>query len=276
MNNTDKHILLVNDDGINSPGLWAAAEALSSLGYVTVAAPREQWSGAGRSHPATSDGMITSQKLEIHGKEWTVYAVGGSPAQTVVHAMLEICPQKPNLIVSGINYGENAGSGATNSGTVGAAIEGACYGIPSLALSLEMDQNFHFSYSTETDFSGAKHFTNLFARMLLDTKMPADVDLLKVEIPSSATSTTGWKLTRLSRLPYYYLSIPERADVSTPTKIRYRVGDDIDKSEMDSDIHALAIERLVSVTPMSFDFSSRVDLTSLANHIGKEWFINGE
>jgi len=80
---TKKQILLTNDDGIRSPGLWAAAEALSELGYVTVAAPREQSSGMGRSLPSTSDGIINMEKVQVNGQEWTVYAVGGSPAQAV-------------------------------------------------------------------------------------------------------------------------------------------------------------------------------------------------
>jgi 5'-nucleotidase len=74
-------ILLTNDDGINSPGLWVAAEALSSLGYVWVAAPREQSSGMGRSMPSSSDGIITTQTLKVHDNEWTIYAVGGTPAR---------------------------------------------------------------------------------------------------------------------------------------------------------------------------------------------------
>jgi 5'-nucleotidase len=73
-----KQILLTNDDGIESPGLWAAAEALSTLGFVTVAAPRNQFSGAGRSHPIHSDGRITPRQLQIGGQIWTAYAIGGS------------------------------------------------------------------------------------------------------------------------------------------------------------------------------------------------------
>jgi PAS domain-containing protein len=83
-------ILLTNDDGIKSPGLWAAAEALSDLGYVTVAAPRDQSSGMGRSLPAGSDGVIRPEVLNVCGKDWTVYAVGGSPAQAVLHGIFEI------------------------------------------------------------------------------------------------------------------------------------------------------------------------------------------
>jgi 5'-nucleotidase len=142
-------ILLTNDDGIQSPGLWAAAEALSALGYVTVAAPREQSSGMGRSLPGTSDGIIQPETLIVHGQAWTVYAVGGSPAQAVLHAVLEIMPQLPDLVVSGINYGENIGTGVTVSGTVGAAMEAAALGFKSLAVSLETDQKYHLSYSRE-------------------------------------------------------------------------------------------------------------------------------
>ena len=165
-------ILLTNDDGIQSPGLWAAAEALSALGFVTVAAPREQSSGMGRSLPGTSDGIIQPETLVVHGQEWTVYAVGGSPAQAVLHAILEIMPQPPDLVVSGINYGENIGTGVTISGTVGAAMEAAALGYKALAVSLETDQKYHLSYSQEINFSAAALFTARFARMLLDKQFP--------------------------------------------------------------------------------------------------------
>src|SRR5512143_1526719 len=98
-----KQILLTNDDGIESPGLWAAAEALSPLGFVTVAAPRNQSSGAGRSHPIQSDGRITQSQLQIGDQIWTAYAIGGSPAQAVMYALLDMLPTLPDLVVSGIN-----------------------------------------------------------------------------------------------------------------------------------------------------------------------------
>ncbi len=151
-------ILLTNDDGIQSPGLWAAAEALSTLGYVTVAAPRDQSSGMGRSLPGTSDGIIQPETLVVHGQSWTVYAVGGSPAQAVLHAILEIMPQKPDLVVSGINYGENIGTGITVSGTVGAAMEGAALGYKALAVSLETEQKYHLSYSARDRLLRCRRF----------------------------------------------------------------------------------------------------------------------
>ena len=79
---TKPQILLTNDDGISSPGLWAVARTLSALGYVTVAAPREQHSGAGRSVPPWSDGEVKPTLLQIGDEEWTCYAMGGTPAQS--------------------------------------------------------------------------------------------------------------------------------------------------------------------------------------------------
>ena len=136
----EPQILLTNDDGIQSPGLWAAAEALDELGYVTVIAPREQSSGTGRSFPSYYDGEITEEKLVVNGKEWTVHAVNGTPAMAVLYGIFTLIPGKPDLIVSGINYGLNVGSGVTISGTVGATLEGAAAGIPSLAISLETEK----------------------------------------------------------------------------------------------------------------------------------------
>ena len=122
MNVKKPQILLVNDDGILSPGLWAAAEALSSLGFVTVAAPRVQHSGAGRSLSNDADGKVVPTTLKIGSQEWICYAVGGSPSQSVQIGIHAILKGLPDLVVSGINYGENPANDVTMSGTVGAAL----------------------------------------------------------------------------------------------------------------------------------------------------------
>jgi 5'-nucleotidase len=263
MNETKYHILLVNDDGINSPGLWAAAEALAPLGYVTVAAPRSQWSGAGRCLPGSSDGVIKSQTLNVNGKEWTVYAVGGSPAQTVIHAVQELCPRKPDLVVSGINYGENCGSGATSSGTVGAALEAASFGIPAIAVSLEVVTDDQLSFSSQIDFEGAKYFTALFAEKMLGKKLPADVDVIKIEVPDDAGPQTAWKMTRLARKSYYRLYVKPRTDLEKPEPISYEVNRKTGGDEPNSDNHAIMIDRMVAVTPLSLDLTSRIELKDL-------------
>ncbi len=253
-------ILLTNDDGISSPGLWAAAAALSELGFVHVAAPREQSSGTGRSHPANSSGIIRLEEVCVNGKTWTVHAVGGTPAQAVLHAVLEILPRKPDLVVSGINYGENVGSGVTVSGTVGAALEGAAQGVPALAASLETDQAHHLSYSTEVDFSTAAYFTAYFARLLLERRMPADVHALKLEVPRDATPQTPWRVTRLSMHRYYEPVTTRRSSWDEPGPIGYRCAEDWHSAEPDSDVFTLRARKLVSVTPLSLDMTSRVEL----------------
>jgi len=253
-------ILLTNDDGIQSPGLWAAAGALSELGYVHVVAPRDQFSGAGRSLPSTSDGIITPQQMQVNGKLWTVYSVGGTPAQAILHAICEILPERPDLVVSGINYGENLGVGVTVSGTVGAAMEGAGNGIPSLAVSLETDQAEHLSYSTAIDFSAAAYFTSLFGRMIVQRRLPDDVDLLKVDVPCDATPETPWEVTRLSRQMYFMPVTPKRASWDLPETVGYRRIEQLGGIDKDTDVYALRVKRVVSVTPLSLDLTSRVDM----------------
>jgi len=253
-------ILLTNDDGIQSPGLWAGAKALSELGYVHVVAPREQYSGAGRSLPTTSDGIIQVQEVNIKGQAWKVHAVGGTPAQAVLHAILEILPRPPDLVVAGINYGENVGSGVTISGTVGAALEAASFGIPSMAISLETEQKHHYSYSKEVDFSTAAYFTTFFGRLMLQNHFPADVDVLKVDIPCDATPETPWTVTRVSRQRYFEPVAPERASWDTPARVGYRLSDDSAQDVGETDAYTLSVQRMVAVTPMSLDMTARVDL----------------
>lgn len=263
MNNQRKQILLTNDDGIQSPGLWAAAEALSELGYVTVAAPRDQASSTGRSLPITSDGRIQQLRMQIGKQEWTVYSVGGTPAQVVLHSVLEIMPQKPDLVVVGINYGENVGDGVTVSGTVGAAMEAASLGYRALAASLQLVNESFYGYSRSVDFSVAAHFTRYFARLLLEKKMPPDVNLLKVDVPASATIHTPWKVVRQANYRYFQPLPPKREKLEDSAPIPYHLVVNRDELAPDTDVYALVFDQVVAVTPLSLDMTSRVDLGDL-------------
>lgn len=206
----------------------------------------------------------------MNGQEWTVYAVGGSPAQAVLHAVLEIMPHKPDLVVSGINYGENVGLGVTISGTVGAAMEAASLGFPALAISLEADQRYHLSYSEEVDFSAAAHFAAFFSRMLLERKMPEDVYVLKVDVPSDANEQTAWQVTRVARQRYYDPVPPERKSWDLPGAPSYKEAAILDGEDQNSDVFVLRRKRLVSVTPISLDMTSRVDLTDFEKRLKEE------
>lgn len=267
MRNNTKQILLTNDDGIYSPGLWVAAETLSDLGYVTVVAPREQYSGAGRSHPNNSDGIIETKRVRVNGQEWKVHAVGGSPAQAVLHGAFEILPQKPDLVVSGINYGENVGTGITVSGTVGAALEAAGIGVPAMAVSLETLIEYHYSLSDDVDFSTAGHFTHLFANLLLSKEMPPDVDALKIDIPINATPETSWEITRISQIRLFEAIKPQRDSFEEPGKFTYRFSQGWQAAEPGTDIHTVGIKKTVSVTPLSLDLTSRIDFNDFDRYL---------
>lgn len=264
MSSTSKpQILLTNDDGILSPGLWTVAKNLSEVGYVNVVAPRDQSSGAGRSLPYTSDGLIQPQEMTVNDKDWTVYAVGGTPAQAVLHAILEILPEPPQLVVSGINFGENVGSGVTISGTIGAALEAAALGIPALAVSLETGPENHLSYSPHVDFSAAGYFTAYFARRLLAGQIHPDVHVIKVDVPSDASPQTPWMTTRLSMNRYYEPIKPTRPSWDKPGVVGYRLATESSPELENSDVYVLRVKRWVSVTPLSLDLTSRVDLHNL-------------
>lgn len=254
-------ILFTNDDGIESPGLWAAVEVLDPIGDLLVVAPREQQSGTGRSLPVTSEGRIYEQTRAVNGAEIVVYAVDGTPAQAVQHGVLELAPRLPSLVVSGINYGENAGNGVTISGTIGAALEGASLGIPALAMSQETPKDLHLSYAPEVDFSTAAFFTRFFAeQMLSNRRLPDDVDVLKVDVPDGASPQTAWRVTRLSRRRVYWPTRPERIGLSDVGKLGYEFAGDPSRAEPNSDVYAIMHDRVVSVTPLSLDLTSRTDL----------------
>jgi 5'-nucleotidase len=146
---------------------------------------------------------------------------------------------------------------------VGAALEGAAFGVPSLAVSIATEVRDHLTYSDEIDFSVAAYFTSLFARFLLAGSRFDDVDVLKVEVPSSATRATPWRLTRSSRSKYYLPVVPKRIRLDEPSRIEYKANPDVNSFDPDTDTYVLHVSEQISVTPLSLDLTSRVDLTEL-------------
>ena len=259
MKNAEFQILLSNDDGIDSPGLWAAAEALDELGYVTVAAPRDHMSATGRGFQKNSDGTITTKKLTVNGKEWDVFAVGGSPSQSVAHAILEIVPHKPDLVVTGINFGENFGTDVTYSGTVGAAIEAASLGIPALAMSQQILIESWDDFHDDVDFTISAYFTRFFADLMLKKQMPEDVHVLNVVVPAGATEKTPWQVTPLADFRYFRPYIVREGRFEDKGRITSHI---LAESEITpgNDVHTVRIEKKIAVTPLSINLTSRTDL----------------
>jgi 5'-nucleotidase len=263
-------VLFTNDDGIASPGLWAAVNAFADMADVLVVAPREQQSGTGRSLPVTSEGRLYVEEREIGGASIKVYAVDGTPAQAVQHGVMELADRLPSLLVSGINYGENCGNGVTISGTVGAALEGASLNVPSLAMSLQTAKDLHLTYSSEVNFTAAAGFARMFGLWLMHSRRPDDVDVLKVDVPMHATLETPWKITRISRHRVYWPTRPERVALNDIGRMGYHFDADASKAEPNSDVYTVLHEGLVSVTPMSLDMTSRTDMFRLEQMIRTE------
>lgn len=255
-------ILLTNDDGFDSPGLRAAAQALLPLGEVFISAPMEQQSGAGRSLWNSHRARIHHRQLRIGAETVHGFAIEGTPATSVKTALLELAPRRPALCVSGINYGENVGSGVTVSGTVGAALQAAADGIPGLAVSLEVDATLHNSHATTVDFSVAGYFTAQFARQLLTAQRLDDLDVLKVDVPASATTATPWQVTRQSK-QRRYLPLKSAGPSQGEHSADYAPNDDLVRVEPGSDFYVLVHNQLVSVTPLSLDLTSRIDFAVL-------------
>jgi 5'-nucleotidase len=261
-------IIVTNDDGITSDGLWATVKAVMPLGDILVVAPDRQWSGAGRSMPKAVTGKLTDVSRVIDGEEVRAYAVDASPAQAVGHAVLELAPRRPALVISGVNFGANLGVEVTISGTVGAALEAAAFGIPAMAVSQEMAPEYAYAGDECADYSAARMYVHKFATLLLREGLPQSVDLLNINIPEGATIDTFWRMTRLSRHRYFEPTPPVREN--SGGRAGYRIIKDPTRTEIDSDIKTVLIARLVSITPLSLDMTAAVDLQALNAQIHTE------
>jgi 5'-nucleotidase len=132
-----------------------------------------------------------------------------------------------------------------------------------MAISLETEKEYHESYSRDIDFQTAGHFTKYFANRLLANEMPPDVQVLKVEVPSDATPETPWQTTRLSPKSFYTPTAPKDIAEAGLKGIGYDLAPDFDQNPSGTDSHAVVNQRSVSVTPLSLDLTSRVDLQQL-------------
>ncbi len=256
---TSPLILVTNDDGIDSPGLHAAVAAVADLGDVLIVAPVFQQTSMSRARPVgTMMGVVEVRELRVNGTRYTVHAVHGSPVHAILHAVFELADRKPNLCISGINYGENLGASITQSGTVGAALEASSLGIPSLAIAneVDLDQQHASSYAL-INCDVAALATHRLAACLLRQGLPATARLLNVNIPRTATAQTPFRLTVQSNQNYYQpLPPPMRSDLSTPYRFVSHIRVDLDALEPESDIYAFAIDRVISVTPLQLNLTA--------------------
>lgn len=166
-------ILITNDDGIYSAGLSAAAKEFCREHDVTVVAPEGQRSACG--HAITMNVPLTVEKKEIAGLNAVkAYATTGTPADCVKLAISQLMPEKPDIVLSGINNGPNVGTDVLYSGTVSAALEGAILGYPSFALSIDAHAPEHYATASE--------FFSRFISQYDFKKQPKDV-IVNINLP---------------------------------------------------------------------------------------------
>ena len=178
-------ILLTNDDGIYSEGIYAIYSQLKKLGEVDVVAPDSQKSAV--SHTITLAHPIFCRKVDRKGSFFG-YGISGTPADCVKFALNIICEERPDLIVSGINLGPNDGASVHYSGTVAGAREGALNHIPSVAVSLGTFVNPKFDVAAQC--------ATRVIKQVIKTKLPKGT-FLNINVPSQALSRIkGYKVTR--------------------------------------------------------------------------------
>jgi 5'-nucleotidase len=177
-----KHILLTNDDGIHAAGLSALADGLKDFATLSIVAPSREQSGAAQS-------LTLRQPIIVNAIAERQWSVEGTPADAVIVALHRLLPERPDLVISGINFGGNLGENAYYSGTVGAAREAALHHIPAFAVSLTTKQ-------APTNFEPAARVARSAAELIFKEGLPDQV-LLNINVPSDWSGEV--KFTRQSR-----------------------------------------------------------------------------
>ena len=232
-----KLILVTNDDGIHAPGLQVLYKKSRLLGKAVIIAPEHD-------NSAASHSLTMNRPLRVCQIERDIYTINGTPTDCVTIGIGKILPQKPDLVISGINPGPNLGDDVSYSGTVSAAIEATMLGIPSIAVSLAAESE---PYHYET----AVKFIIKLANLILEKGLPQDT-LLNVNIPNTTPErVAGVAFTRRGRR-LYEDAIKETYD---PWGRRhYWIGGgtpSFDRGE-DTDSAAIRVNK-ISITPMHLD-----------------------
>lgn len=253
-----RKIMITNDDGIESEGLYAAVLAARKFGEITVVAPARQQTAMGRSYPRTEDmGIIHRVNYGVEGVK--AYAVNGSPGYCVAFGLLEIMETPPDLVISGINFGCNLGMSLTCSGTLGAAFEAYSEGIPVMAVSLETKAEHIMATSSKTvGFQNAAEVTGIWIDKILKAvykNNSTDYSFLNINIPSGNIDVKDYRLTFLENQNYYVLQHPPKRNWEEPYCLNFTIDVDEKKLHKGSDIQTVCQDRITSVTPITMDMT---------------------
>ena len=253
-------ILLTNDDGVEAKRLQVLHTVLSKKWKTVVVAPDREQS-------ATSHSLTLNRSLRICDLGGNIYSVDGTPTDCVMFAVYSLLPQKPDLVVSGINHGANLADDVTYSGTVAAAIEGTLLGIPSVAISVPKKGNPSFEHFHIFEY--AARFAVRLVEKIAAEEMPEDT-LLNVNIPNCDRKDIGGiRITRLGKR--VYRDVIER-ETDTDNQAYFRIAGSAPDWEGGEDSDVSVIDRnMISITPLHLDLTNYGAVAKL-----KEWHLEEE
>jgi 5'-nucleotidase len=256
-------IVLTNDDGIDAPGLLVARQALEKIGDIITVAPDQNRSGVGRS-------ISFGRPLHVEERPMADgvigYACTGTPVDCVRLVALGLLDFEPDIVVSGINHGENLGDDITYSGTVAGAMEGIVIGVPGIAVSLSIDRPWHESTHEEMPLEAALHFepvaefTARLAKVALNGLPKGRI--LNLNAPNLPRERlAGARVTKLGRR-FYKDELVEVRDESG--KVGYDIYNNPPGHHEEEGTDFAAIENQeISVTPVHLELTDEAGLEEL-------------
>ncbi len=258
--NSDKLILVVNDDGIHAKGLDALINVAKKFGNVVVVAPTEGQSGM--AHALTIKTPIRVNKI-TDTETLKIYTINGTPVDCVKMAINRLLPCRPDLLLSGVNHGSNSSSSIVYSGTMGAVMEGCINDIPAIGFSL-------LNHSREADFATVQHYADKIIAKTFKNGLAKGV-CLNVNIPDiSVHEIAGVKICRQNhgvwREEFQHRTDPNGHDYFWLTG----TFEDMEPHAEDTDEWALR-NNYISIVPVQFDFTAYKFMDNL-----KKWNFNGE
>ncbi len=250
-------ILITNDDGINSTGLHILVKEMEKDNEVLVVAPNSQRSACG--HSITIHDPLFVKEAKIDGIKSKAFSVSGTPADCVKIALEKLINGRLDMIISGINYGLNIGTDVIYSGTVSAAIEGVIYKIPSMAVSMDINNN-------EDALVQAAIYTRSILKTANENYIKNDM-VINVNIPERIDKgIRGVKVCQLGNRIYSNCYIET---ISDNNEVGFKLqGEVCDDSEENTDVHYIK-NRYITITPLHYDLTN----FKVLKDVGK-WFVS--
>ncbi len=250
-------LLITNDDGIDAIGLRELVKSLIHLGEIVVVAPSTQKSGQGKSVTYTHPVRLHKEEKFIQRNDVRAYSVDGTPADCIIvgrHLCQEKFNQEPDLVIAGINAGDNTSIHAIfTSGTCAAAIEGGILGITSIAFSLELPDNelFDKSLNSLSKFQLAAARAKEIVLQLLNNPLPDKIKVLNINFPNSINSAANSKIVELCQVKYVDEAIEALDPRGVP--VFWLWGKTKAQLTRNTDSYVLIHEKKITITPISLN-----------------------